>query len=58
MKPLGSDIFSTRNCSLSIVCAETFHFRVRDGNGWYRLAQATKRLRIAILKGTVLKVLY
>ena len=32
-----------RECS--IVGAETFHFRVRDGNGWVRLAQTTKGLR-------------
>ena len=43
-KPLGGGIFSTRSCLLSIVCAGVFHFRVRDGNGWFHLALTTKRL--------------
>ena len=29
-------------CKCSIVGAGAFHFRVRDGNGWVRLAHATK----------------
>ncbi len=40
--PPGNDIFSTAPCGASIVCAEEFHFRVRDGNGWYHLAQITR----------------
>jgi hypothetical protein len=43
-KPPGNDIFSTRAYALSIVCAEAFHFRVREGNGWYHLAYITRRL--------------
>ncbi len=43
IKPPGSDIFSQRS-SPSIVCAEAFHFRVRDGNGWVHLSLTTKRL--------------
>src|SRR4030043_1266268 len=27
----------------SIVCAGAFHFRVRDGNGWFHSAQVTKK---------------
>ena len=34
-----------RSCPRSIVGAETFHFRVRDGNGWVHLALATKVTR-------------
>ncbi len=45
-KPPGNDIFSTRAFALSIVCAEAFHFRVREGNGWYHLASITRRLII------------
>jgi hypothetical protein len=29
---------------LSIVCAGAFHFRVRDGNGWFHSARVTKKL--------------
>src|SRR5205807_10388461 len=38
----GSGLFSTPNCSGSIVGAEAFHDRVRDGNGWAHLAPATR----------------
>ena len=34
-----------RSCPLSIVGAEAFHFRVRDGNGWFHSAQTTRRQR-------------
>ena len=36
-------IFPLRRRS-SIVSAEAFHYRVRDGNGWVRLALTTKGL--------------
>jgi hypothetical protein len=44
LEPPGSGVFSTRDRSLSIVRAEAFHFRVRDGNGWGSLALTTRRL--------------
>src|SRR3990172_765145 len=43
-KAPGSGLFSTPSCPGSIVSAEAFHFRVRDGNGWFRLAPATRSL--------------
>src|SRR3990172_1160371 len=47
-KAPGSGLFSTPSCPGSIVGAEAFHFRVRDGNGWDRLALATRSLRYAV----------
>ncbi len=41
MRP-GSGLFSRESCPSSIVSAEAFHFRVRDGNGWSHLALTTK----------------
>ena len=41
-KAPGSDLFSARGCPPSIVSAEVFHFRVRNGNGWAHLAIATE----------------
>ena len=41
-KAPGSGLFSTPSCPGSIVGAEAFHFRVRDGNGWFHLALATR----------------
>jgi hypothetical protein len=38
----GGGLFSTPGCPGSIVSAEAFHFRVRDGNGWFRLALVTR----------------
>jgi hypothetical protein len=43
-KSPGSGLFSTPSCPGSIVGAEAFHFRVRDGNGWFHLALATRSL--------------
>lgn len=43
-KAPGSGLFSTPGCPGSIVSAEAFHFRVRDGNGWFHLALATRSL--------------
>lgn len=40
----GSGLFSTPGYPGSIVSAEAFHFRVRDGNGWFHLALATRSL--------------
>ena len=40
----GDGLFSTEGCPSSIVSAETFHYRVRDGNGWFRLALVTEVL--------------
>ena len=40
-KAPGSDLFSAESCPSSIVGAEVFHFRVRNGNGWAHLAIAT-----------------
>src|SRR5262245_26604429 len=37
----GDGLFSTEACAPSIVGAATFHFRVRDGNGWFHCALAT-----------------
>ena len=33
-----------KSCPLSIVCAEAFHFRVRDENGWCHFALTTRGL--------------
>src|SRR5947208_9740106 len=41
-KAPGSGLFSTPSRPGSIVGAEAFHFRVRDGNGWFHLALATR----------------
>ena len=30
----------------SIVCAGAFHFRVRDGNGWFHSAKVTRKLSL------------
>ena len=38
----GSDLLSHRN-SNTIVGAEQFHFRVRDGIGWFPLAIAARQ---------------
>jgi hypothetical protein len=35
-----------KSCPFSIVCAGVFHYRVRDGNGWFRPAQVTKRFPV------------
>ena len=49
-KPPGDDLFShTSQCS--IVSATTFHFRVRDGNGWFHRALITKGLLRYVLFG-------
>ena len=37
----GDGLFSTEARAPSIVSAATFHFRVRDGNGWFHRALAT-----------------
>ena len=39
----GTGLFSTEDCSPSIVGAEAFHCRVRDGNGWGHLALSTRK---------------
>ena len=60
-KSPGDGVFSTRGCPLSIVCAEAFHFRVRDENGWYHFAQNTRRLismLSAVLKTTFVIIAY
>lgn len=41
-KAPGSGLFSTPGRPGSIVGAEAFHFRVRDGNGWVPLAMITQ----------------
>ncbi len=41
-KSPGGGLFSTESFPSSIVGAEAFHFRVRDGNGWVNLALATE----------------
>ena len=38
----GGGLFSAPGCPGSIVSAATFHFRVRDENGWVRRALTTK----------------
>ena len=38
-----------RRLQRSIVSAETFHYRVRDGNGWFRIACTTKGLKCYIV---------
>jgi hypothetical protein len=40
----GSGLFSAEGCPSSIVGAEAFHFRVRDGNGWGNLALTTRAI--------------
>ena len=45
-KLLGNGVFSTKDFSLSIVRAEQFHDRVRDGNGWFQFALITEELKI------------
>ena len=44
VKSPGSGVFSTRGNPLSILCAGAFHFRVRDGNGWFHPALTTRGL--------------
>ena len=39
----GGGLFSTEARAPSIVDAVAFHFRVRDGNGWFHYALATGR---------------
>ncbi len=43
-KAPGGGLFSTPSRPGSIVSAEAFHFRVRDENGWFHLAPATRSL--------------
>ena len=43
----GGGLFSAPSHPGSIVSATTFHFRVRDGNGWDRRALTTRTLSIA-----------
>jgi hypothetical protein len=50
-KSPGSGLFSTPSCPGSIVGAEAFHFRVRDGNGWCHLALATESFFYSIGSG-------
>src|SRR3990172_7857866 len=49
-KAPGSGLFSTPGRPGSIVGAEAFHFRVRDGNGWGRLALATRSQFYAVVE--------
>ena len=50
-----------KSCPPSIVCAEAFHFRVRDENGWVHLALTTRGLylnsEVDDIKYTAKKVL-
>ena len=41
----GGGLFSTEARAHSIVDAVAFHFRVRDGNGWFHYALATGRVQ-------------
>src|SRR5438309_576834 len=41
----GDGIFSTPSCPGSIVCAGAFHFRVREGNGWFHPAMDTRKAK-------------
>ena len=43
----GGGLFSAPSCPGSIVSAATFHFRVRDGNGWVRRALTTRTRIVA-----------
>lgn len=43
----GGGLFSAPSCPGSIVSAATFHFRVRNENGWVRRALTTKDRSIA-----------
>ena len=43
----GNGLFSARGCPPSIVGAAAFHFRVRDGNGWFHRALITSRPSLA-----------
>src|SRR5688500_18969201 len=56
-KAPGSGLFSTPSYPGSIVGAEAFHFRVRDGNGWIHLALATRELcsRVMSIRFSVLR---
>ena len=38
-----------KSCPFSIVCAGAFHYRVRDGNGWFHPAKVTKRFPVEIV---------
>ena len=38
----GGGLFSAPSCPGSIVSAAAFHFRVRDGNGWFHRALTTR----------------
>ena len=42
----GGGLFSAPSCPGSIVSATTFHFRVRDGNGWVHRALTTRTASI------------
>ena len=48
-KAPGNGLFSTPSRPGSIVGAEAFHFRVRDGNGWFHLALVTRSLSYAVV---------
>ena len=48
-KAPGNGLFSTPSRPGSIVGAEAFHFRVRDGNGWFHLALVTRSLTYAVV---------
>ncbi len=41
----GSGLFSAPGCPGSIVSAAAFHFRVRDGNGWFHRALTTRTVK-------------
>ena len=47
----GSDLLSHGECRTTIG-ADAFHFRVRDGIGWYHNAIATRQTGVKI-KGTI-----
>ena len=49
-KAPGNGLFSTPSRPGSIVGAEAFHFRVRDGNGWFHLALVTRSLSYAVVE--------
>ena len=48
-KAPGNGLFSTPSRPGSIVGAEAFHFRVRDGNGWFHLALVTRSLSYTVV---------
>ena len=51
---LAIPYFRMANCH-TIIGAKRFHFRVRDGIGWFTLAMVTKQTGVSVLQPTSLQ---